>query len=57
MTLLKEKSLTTGELFSITAKQIGHCNDEKQLKYIIRFTQARLESLKARKTSESKEQK
>lgn len=40
-----ERSLTTEELFGLTTKLIGHCDDKEQLKYIINYTKLRLKAL------------
>lgn len=46
--LKPERSLTTDEIFDLTTKYLGHCNDEEQLLYIIRYAEARIAALKNR---------
>lgn len=42
---MKVKKLTVDELFDLTTGIIGHCNNVDQLKYIIKFTEARIREL------------
>jgi hypothetical protein len=40
--------MTEAELFELTTRHIGHCDDLEQLQYIIQYTQARIDALEGR---------
>ena len=49
---MKERPLTTQEIFDLTTRLIGHCDDSDQLRYIVRYTRSRLSALSKRRRLE-----
>jgi hypothetical protein len=54
---MREKKLTSSELFELTTGPIGHCNNIEQLEFIIRFSEKRIEHLRRRQEKLEKHNK